>query len=88
MNNCFPCKNLEILISDSDFYSNSLILGTQLKLKIPTFVILDPLILGGDPLISGGDPLVSGGFPLELGGYPLESRETKSPHIVFENKGW
>ena len=63
-------------------YNNSLILGTQLKLEFPTFVILDPLILRGDPLISGGFPLVSGGFPLKLGGYPLESRETKSPHIV------
>ena len=81
MNNFFQCKNFEILISDSYFYNNSLILGTQLKLEIPTFVILDPLILRVDPLISGGYPLVSGGFPLKLGGYPLESRETKSPHI-------
>ena len=72
MNNFFQCKNFEILISDSYFYNNSLILGTQLKLEIPTFVILDPLILRGDPLISGGYPLVSGGFPLKLGGLKLQ----------------
>ena len=82
MNNFFPCKNFEILISDSYFYDNSLILETHLNLKFITFVILDPLILRGYPLISGGYPLVSGGFPLKLGGYPLKSRETKSPHIV------
>ena len=81
MNNFFLCWNLEILISDYYFYDNSLILGKQLKPKIPTFQFFDPLILGGYPLVSGVDPLILGGFPLELGGYPLESRETKSPHI-------